>query len=383
MLPKPHGGTLVTRFVNGQERELLRTEARRLPRLELTPELARDVMNIAAGVFSPLEGFLRREDFELVIDRGRLGSGVPWTIPIVLAVSTDEAKRLGTNVALAFQGEPFALLDVEEVYSYHKEKFARGIFGTVDRQHPGVARIESLGEKLVGGRITVFEELTSAFPRYSLRPVETRVLFEAKGWRTVVGFQTRNVPHLGHEYLQKTALTFSDGLFINPVVGRKKQGDFEDEVILRAYEALVRNYYPSQRVVMAILETEMRYAGPREAIFHAILRKNFGCTHFIVGRDHAGVGTFYPPYAAQEIFEQYPDLGIVPWFFTAFFYCQRCRGVANDKICPHPQADRVNFSGTQLRRAYTGGTDEIGHLVRPEVAAAIREFEQPFVTDTE
>lgn len=241
-----------------------------------------------------------------------------------------------------------------------------------------VERIRSLKEMLIGGRISVFGELNGPWSGHRLQPMETRVLFEAKGWRTVVGFQTRNVPHLGHEYVQKTALSFVDGIFINPVIGRKKAGDFTDEVILRAYEALITHYYPKERAVLAILETEMRYAGPREAIFHAIVRKNFGCTHFIVGRDHAGVADFYPPYAAQEIFDGFPDLGIVPLFFTAFFHCGRCGGAANEKTCPH-DGERQDFSGTQLRNSILQSNGKAGQTLRPEVAQVIQSSKNRFV----
>lgn len=380
MLPKPHGGKLVDRLLRDDDRERAAQKVAHLARLELTAELAREVMNVAIGVFSPLEGFMGREDFEAVLASGRLANGIPWTIPIILDVSNEEAERVGEEVALSYRGEPFALLAVQERYAYDKGALARSAFGTTDPRHPGVANVRSLKDRLVGGGVAVFKELKSAFGKYSLRPVETRVLFEAKGWRTVVGFQTRNVPHLGHEYVQKTALSFVDGIFINPVIGKKKPGDFKDEVILGAYEALLENYYLKDRAAMAILETEMRYAGPREAVFHATLRKNFGCTHFIVGRDHAGVGDFYPPYAAQDIFDQYPDLGITPLFFSAFFYCKRCGSVVNDKTCPHSREEHISFSGTKLREMICdGGTDAVP-LIRPEVADAIKRFEAPLLT---
>jgi sulfate adenylyltransferase len=379
MLPKPHGGVLVNRLQKGEDQERAAEEASRLPRMDLSPELAAEVMNVANGVFSPLEGFMGREDFLSVLATGRLPNGLPWTIPIVLDVSREEAMTIGEKVALFQHGQPFALLEVQEIYGYDKEAVARSVFGTTDPGHPGVGRIGALKELLVGGRVSVFGEKESPFSKYSLKPVETRVLFSLKGWRTVVGFQTRNVPHLGHEYVQKTALTFVDGIFVNPVIGIKKRGDFKDQVILAAYEVLLQHYYLRDRAVMAILETEMRYAGPREAIFHAILRKNFGCTHFIVGRDHAGVGSFYPPYAAQEIFDQYPDLGIIPLFFTAFFACKRCGGVVNEKTCPHGAENRLDFSGTKLRQSILQGGPAADQFVRPEVAEAVRTFQDAFV----
>ncbi|MBI3989355.1 MAG: sulfate adenylyltransferase [candidate division NC10 bacterium] len=381
MLPRPHGGRLVYRVLPEKEQEEARRRAATLPALSLSEEKAREVENLATGVFSPLEGFMRKDDFQEVVAHRRLANGLPWTIPIILDVSEEEGEGLreGEEVALLFQGMPISLLSVQERYRYNKEELALQVFGTADPSHPGVAQVQVMKEVLLGGTVDLLAEPPTPFARYRLTPRETRVLFEAKGWRTVVGFQTRNVPHLGHEYVQKTALTFVDGIFVNPVIGRKKRGDFKDEVILSAYEALLKNYYLKERAVMAILQTEMRYAGPREAIFHAIIRKNFGCTHFIVGRDHAGVGNFYHPYAAQEIFDEFPDLGIMPLFFTAFFQCRRCQGVANEKTCPHEAEDRIEFSGTKLRNAMMGG-GEADLLIRPEVAQVIRSFEGPFLT---
>ena len=246
-------------------------------------------------------------------------------------------------------------------------------------EHPGVRKVYGLGDFLVGGEIHLLNDVPNPYSRYTLYPEETRVLFRERGWRTVVGFQTRNAPHLGHEYVQKTALTFVDGLFINPVIGRKKPGDFRDDVILKAYDALIKYYYPRNSVALSIFRTEMRYAGPREAIFHAIVRKNFGCTHFIVGRDHAGVGNFYGPYEAQEIFSDFPDLGITPLFFKEFFYCKKCGGVANPKTCPHGDEYHITFSGTKIRKMLLNGEVPPPELMRPEVAEAILSFDNPFV----
>lgn len=379
MIPKPHGGKLVDRVLSVRERDQVLAEVDALPQLTLHAELATDVMNIATGVFSPLEGFMNEDDFRGVLHHKRLANGLPWTIPIVLDVGEEDVRRLGRPTMLMCDGHPVALFHPGKPFRYDKEEFARQVYGTTDRRHPGVARLEGMKEWLVGGEVDLIQEIETPFYKYSLRPIETRVLFETKGWRTVVGFQTRNVPHLGHEYVQKTALTFADGLFINPVIGRKKPGDFKDEVILKAYDALMAHYYLKERAVMAILRTEMRYAGPREAIFHAIVRKNFGCTYFIVGRDHAGVGDFYPPYAAQEIFDEFPDLGIMPLFFKAFFHCRRCGSVANEKTCPHGEDDRLNFSGTRLRELLSKGELPPKELIRPEVAKIIIEFGDPFV----
>jgi sulfate adenylyltransferase len=380
MLPKPHGGRLVDRTIAAEEREQAAEAAANMPFIEVSPELATEAMNIATGVFSPLEGFLGRDDFESVLEHGRLADGVPWTIPIVLDLPGSEARRLPDQVALCDQNGPFATMEVREVYQHRREQWARAVFGTTDDQHPGVTRLKGVNDHLIGGRIKVFREIEAGagLERYRLRPTETRVLFEARKWRTVVGFQTRNVPHLGHEYVQKTALSFVDGIFVNPVVGRKKSGDFSDDIILKSYDALVTNYYPKDRAVLSTLETEMRYAGPREAVHHAILRKNFGCTHFIVGRDHAGVGNFYAPYAAHAAFDKYPDLGIQPLFFTAFFYCTKCTSIANEKTCPHTDA-RQNFSGTLLRRAITTQDADVLQFIRPEVAAVLKSVEHAFV----
>ena len=285
----------------------------------------------------------------------------------------------GDRVVLSFQGRPLAAMDLEELYSYDRRAYAESVYGTLDPSHPGVTKVSALGDTLLGGKIGLATELPSPFPNYTLWPIETRVLFKEKGWRTVVAFQTRNPPHLGHEYVQKTALTFTDGLFINPIIGKKKQGDFTDEVIINTYQELIDHYYLRDRAVMGILQAEMRYAGPREAILHAIMRKNFGCTHFIVGRDHAGVGNFYHPYAAQEIFEEFPDLGIVPLFFKSFFYCKRCRSIANEKTCPHGGDDIVNFSGSKIRERLSQGRPPGDDLMRPEVSEIILSSPQPFV----
>lgn len=381
MIP-PHGGALVDRQVPFDKKEEAVHEAAKLKQIEVNPDLARDVENIAFGAFSPLEGFLCEDDYQSVLQTKRLSSDLVWTIPIVLDESKSklEGVKEGDTVALVDATRlPFALLDIEDIYHYDKKELAEDVYGTTDSNHPGVVRTFAMKDSLVGGKVTLIEPLFDEFQRFRLKPIETRVLFKEKGWRTIVGFQTRNIPHLGHEYVQKTALTFVDGLFINPVIGKKKSGDFKDEVILAAYAALLKHYYLKDRTVLAILRTEMRYAGPREAIFHAIVRKNFGCTHFVVGRDHAGVGKYYPPYAAQDIFSEFPDLGIVPLFFKSFFYCKKCQSVVNEKICPHGPSDRVDFSGTKLRGRLGAGEAPPEELIRPEVADALSKWKDPFV----
>jgi sulfate adenylyltransferase len=322
-------------------------------------------------------------EFSSVLEDMRLPSDIPWTIPIVLDVDEEAilSIREGDDVVLKYSGEPLAVMTVEEVYRFDRRLYAQRVFGTLDPNHPGVSKTLKMKEFLIGGPITLMRETPNPYEKYTLRPVETRVLFEERGWRTIAGFQTRNAPHLGHEYIQKSALVFTDGLFINPVIGRKKSGDFRDEAILAAYEALVGNYYPKNTVVLSILRYEMKYAGPREAIHHAIMRKNFGCTHFIVGRDHAGVGDYYKPYEAWDIFKEFPDLGITPLFVREFFYCRKCSGMANDKTCPHGEEHRVRFSGTEIRRMLLNGERPPPELMRPEVVDVILKFEKPFVED--
>ncbi len=379
---QPHGGKLVNRVLLGEEKEEALEKARALPSLQLDFELTSDVENIAAGVYSPLEGFMGRSEYCSVLTEMRLPDDVPWSIPILLDASRDEAKNLKEGkeaVLLNEAGNPVAILQLEEKYGFDKEELAEKVFRTKDIDHPGVAKTRRMKDVLLGGKIALIEQTPTPFDRYKLSPTETRVLFKEKGWRTVVGFQTRNTPHIGHEYVQKTALTFTDGIFVNPVIGRKKKGDFRDEVILASYDELIKNYYLKERAVSAILQMEMRYAGPREAVFHAVIRKNFGCSHIIIGRDHAGVGNFYPPYAAQDIFEEFPDLGIIPLFFRSFYFCRKCNSVVNEKICPHPTSEHVNFSGTKIREMLVQGRIPPPELMRPEVAKVILSFDSPFV----
>jgi sulfate adenylyltransferase len=377
----PHGGKLVERILSGEKKKEALDRARALSVIRLDEDAASDVENLATGVYSPLEGFLGPEDFGGVLRNGRLACDAAWTVPIVLDVDEEEAGRLkeGSDVVLALEtGEPLALFRIESKYRFDREETALRVYGTTDDRHPGVARTRRMKPVLLGGRVDLIQAPAGPFARWHLNPRETRVLFKEKGWRTVVGFQTRNTPHVGHEYVQKTALTFTDGLFINPVIGRKKKGDYKDEVILASYEELIRNYYLRDRAVMAILKMEMRYAGPREAIHHAVIRKNFGCTHIIIGRDHAGVGTYYPPYAAQDIFDEFPDLGIVPLFFRSFSHCRKCNTVVNEKTCPHPEPEHIQFSGTKIRDMLVRGEIPPVEMMRPEVARIIMAFKEPF-----
>ena len=352
-------------------------ESNGLESIELTSDLLNDVENIADGTFSPLEGFMGRNELTSVLGSMQLENRSPWTIPILLPINQDFQAKEGETIALTWEGAPKAIMEISEKYSFPKEEIASKTFGTSDPNHPGVKQVLEAGDHFIGGRITLIQSSSHKFEKYAFTPRKTREMFKEKNWKTVVGFQTRNVPHLGHEYVQKAALTMVDGLFINPVIGRKKPGDFRDDVILDSYDALLQNYYSSTRATMGILKTRMRYAGPKEAIFHALIRKNFGCTHFIVGRDHAGVGKYYGPFDAHDIFSEFSDLGITPLFFRSFFHCKKCGGVVNEKICPHTGEHIKNFSGTELRAALSEGRNPQG-MLRDEVFEVIQKYDNPF-----
>jgi len=379
----PHGGKLVDRILDESERKRVLEKFSEYHQLEVSKEIAQEIDNIASGVFSPLEGFLTKRDFDSVLKNGRLADNTPWTIPIVLDI--DDANlgntRPGDYLGILLNGTPIARMHVEDIYNYDKADFARSVYGTEDPKHPGVEKINAMAENLIGGQIDLLNDIGNPYKEYTLSPKETRDLFKSKGWKTVVAFQTRNTPHLGHEYVQKTALSLVDGLFVNPLIGKKKPGDFKDEVILESYKELMKNYYPETSAVMSVLHTEMRYGGPKEAIHHAIMRKNFGCTHFIVGRDHAGVGDYYGPFDAHEIFNEYPDLEITPINFRSFFYCKKCHSIANDRVCPHEGDYIVNFAGRKIRDMLSKGEMPSDDMMRPEVANIILKYENPFVEE--
>jgi len=380
-MPRPHGGKLINLLTRAAKIDDRVEEALELPNISVDNELRIDLENIAVGLYSPLKGPLAKNDFHSVLSKGRLSNDLPWTIPILLDISEKDAGEYtqGDAVALSCEGENFAILNVEEKYSWDKKDYCNKIYKTTEEDHPGVQKTQQMNQILVGGQLELFNETQGVFPQYRLKPEETRFLFKEKGWRSVAGFQTRNAPHIGHEYVQKTALSFVDGLFINPLIGKKKAGDFTDIVIIESYEALIKNYFLKNAAILVTLEMEMRYAGPREAIHHAIVRKNYGCSHFIVGRDHAGVGSYYGPFEAQEIFEEYPDLGIAPIFFRNFFHCNKCGGPQNDKICPHDEEDRENYKGRVMRKLLAEGKHPDPTQMRPEVTEAILRHKQPFV----
>ena len=374
---RPHGGELIDRHI---KKEIVDTSE--LKEIKININLAEDVLNIANGVFSPLRGFLDKNDLQNVINEKRLTTDDPWTIPILLDVDKNDIKDIKEGDTLLLKNDETgvkALLVVSEIYKFDKKNIATNVYRTSDINHPGVANVNNMKEMFLAGKISLIDCKTREFDKYNLKPKETRFLFKEKGWQEIVAFQTRNPPHIGHEYVQKTALTFVDGIFINPIIGKKKAGDFKDEVILASYETLMKYYYLKQRAVMSILRTSMKYAGPREAIHHAIMRKNFGCTHFIVGRDHAGVGNYYGPYDAHEIFNEFPDLGIVPLFFRSFSRCTKCGSVVNDKICPHDQKYHINFSGKKIREILKSGKIPSEDMIRKEVAETILKFKKPFV----
>jgi len=372
---KPHGGNLINRFLN--------TDPSGLSSISISEDLANDVENIADGIFSPLEGFLSQQDFENVVEKGRLANDIPWTIPIILDVNDETGKKIkdaGDVLLKNPNGTGIAILHVEDVYSYDKLKMNDGVYGTNVGGHPGVEKTNFMESLLVGGKIDYIKRPEDIeIRKFRMTPLETRDAFSKSGWKKIVAFQTRNPPHVAHEVLQKTSITTRDGVFVNPLIGKKKSGDFKDEVIIKSYEAMIENYYPENRCKLGTLHTEMRYAGPKEAIHHAIMRQNYGCTHIIIGRDHAGVGKFYDPFAAQKIFDDYIDLEIAPIFFPAFFYCRKCLTFTNPKVCPHDEESREQISGTKMRSLIQEGKAPSEFILRPEVAKVILGYDKPFV----
>ncbi|MFL6488939.1 MAG: sulfate adenylyltransferase [Nitrososphaera sp.] len=377
-IPSPHGNKLVNRIVVSDKKNL-----DGMYTLQVTNELRNDIENIADGIFSPLEGFVGENDFHSIVKTGRLSNGLAWTVPIVLDVDQQQAGKIkdaGQVALTSMNNEKFAILHVEEIYQFDKLACAKAIYQTDDIKHPGVEKTVNMKDMLVGGKIDVIKRLDeSPLRKYRMTPAQTRAEISRRGWKSVVGFQTRNVPHVAHEMLQKAALNLFDGLLVNPLIGKKKHGDFKDELILSSYVALINNYYPKNMVMFVTLHTEMRYAGPKEAIHHAIMRKNFGCSHFIVGRDHAGVGSYYHPFAAHEIFKDYIDIEIEPIFFPAFYYCKMCLMYSNERNCPHGPELREELSGTNMRKMVSNGDMPARHLMRPEVAKIIVSFKEPFV----
>jgi sulfate adenylyltransferase len=337
-----------------------------------------DLELLATGALSPLTGFMGKEDYDRVVQEMRLRNGLVWSIPVTLAVTADEASGIGQgqDIALWQDDTPLAIMSVTEIFQRDTAREAREVYRTEDGAHPGVARLYRHGDLLLGGDIWLLHwPQPREFPEFRHTPVQTRRMFARRGWRRIVGFQTRNPIHRAHEYIQKTALEITDGLFLHPLVGETKADDIPADVRMESYQALLRDYYPAERVLLGVFAAAMRYAGPREAIFHALARKNYGCTHFIVGRDHAGVGNYYGSYDAQLIFEEFqPDeIGITPLFFDHTFYCRKCGGIVSAKTCPHSKEDWVQLSGTQVRQMLERGEMLPEEFTRPGVSKILME----------
>ena len=375
---KPHGGSLIDRRVPKEERAEMLQRAQELPKVTLGPRTLSDLEMISTGVFSPLTGFMDRGDYESVVETMHLANGIVWSMPITLSVNDYEANgyKEGDEIALANgEGRVVAAMIVTDRYSYDKNLEAKEVYRTDDENHPGVAALYRQGNTLLGGEVMLLDEEPNPrpFPRYYYEPSQLRTLFAERGWKRVVGFQTRNPVHRAHEHIQKSALETVDGLLLNPLVGETKSDDIPAAVRMKSYEVILDRYYPKQRTVLAVFPAAMRYAGPREAIFHAMCRKNYGCTHFIIGRDHAGVGDYYGTYDAQRIFDEFTpeELGITPLFFEHAFFCLNCGGMATTKTCPHESEAHVFFSGTKVREMLSQGEYPPPEFSRPEVVEVL------------
>ena len=375
----PHGGELINIQASGAEREIGLAKAASLPRLTLNDREMADIDMMACGALSPLKGFMGQADYESVVEKMRLANGLVWSIPITLSVKEENAPKydVGADVALyAPTGEVLAILHLKEKYKYSMENEAEKVYKTKEDKHPGVAAVYAQGPIYLAGPITVLNRVKYAdFNEYRKDPADLRKIFQEKKWKTIVGFQTRNPIHRAHEYIQKCALEIVDGLLVHPLVGATKSDDVPASVRMQCYEALLKNYYPLNRTHLAVFPAAMRYAGPREAIFHAIARKNYGCTHFIVGRDHAGVGNYYGTYEAQELFDRFEieELGIMPLKFENSFWCKRTGGMATAKTSPSTPDEQISLSGTKVREMLRAGQLPPPEFSRPEVAKILIE----------
>jgi len=382
MTISPHGGKLLPLLLKGEDANRELDKARHLPRIKMDSREVSDLIMLGMGAFSPLKGFMTRVDYEGILRDMRLKDGTFWPVPITLSVSKEQGNALeeGQEATLVDEGKDgiMGIMSIEEKFPYDKAWEAKSVFRTGDENHPGVKKLYQQGEILLGGAVKVLSEgeYPSRFPRYYSRPEEVRRIFEERGWSQVAAFQVRNPIHRSHEYCTKIALEVSDGLFIHPLVGALKEDDIPAEVRIRCYEVLLEKYYPEDRVLMKVYPMEMRYAGPREALLHAIIRQNFGCSHLIVGRDHAGVGNYYGPFDAQKIFDTLKpdDLQIKPLKIDWTFYCHKCEGMASLKTCPHSKEDRCLISGTELRRMLSLGEMPPPEFSRPEVLEILTDY---------
>jgi sulfate adenylyltransferase len=376
-LVEPHGGTLVDRFVPAEEVEALRHRAESLPQITLDAREQADLELIATGAASPLTGFLGLADYRSVLERLRLADGTVWPLPFTLAVDdrTRDLLRAASEAALGdASGRVWGVIRIQEVYTRDPRAESRAVYGTEDPTHPGVAYLLARPTTLIGGSVRVLPLPELPFARYRLTPRALRAEIEARGWQRVAGFQTRNPIHRAHEHLTKVALEVTDGLVLHPLVGETKGDDVPASARFQAYEALVAGYYPKARTILAAFPAAMRYAGPREALFHALARKNYGITHLLVGRDHAGVGKFYGPFDAHAMFDRFTaaELGVTPIKLDAAFFCKACGSLASTRTCPHDAADRLELSGTKVREILRSGGDLPREFTRAEVAEVLR-----------